>query len=58
MIDFHGDTKAKGKPKRRPILEFAVGRSQLHRVLYEDYGGRVPAGGEHYEEGEQGSGGT
>ena len=36
VIDFHGDTKANAKPKRRPILEFVAGRSQIYRVVYED----------------------
>jgi len=36
VIDFHGDSKANAKPKRRSILEFAAGRSQLFRVVHEN----------------------
>ena len=36
VIDFHGDTKANAKPKRRPILEFVAGRPQLYRVVHEN----------------------
>ena len=36
VIDFHGDTKANAKPKRRPILEFVAGRPQLFRVVHEN----------------------
>ena len=36
VIDFHGDNKANAKPKRRPILEFMAGRTQLYRVVYEN----------------------
>ena len=36
VIDFHGDNKDNAKPKRRPILEFMAGRTQLYRVVYEN----------------------
>ena len=36
VIDFHGDSKADAKPKRRPILEFVAGRPQLYRVIHEE----------------------
>jgi len=36
VIDFHGDSKADAKPKRRSIFEFVAGRPQLFRVVHEN----------------------
>ena len=36
VIEFHGDTKANARPKRRDFTEFFAGHTKLYRVVYED----------------------